>query len=230
MEVPEFSHGRWKRRPEVKKEIRDLLVLSREALKARLGSCSIKPISGEALIYFVRTAIADRDRVLLNAAFEALSRLATPQLLSDAWILPPDERHDHAQAVLMQVYKEAQDGGADYAEVNFNHYLKWRSIDQIRKRNKDLEVVNSCLDSTDASKLLQHTMPHSGLSPEDRVLIRMAMARLPRKVREVFLQYHYLGLTQPEIAEQHGRTPQRVSQWLADARKMLGMSGGEHEA
>ena len=149
MEGPEYSHscagpipralGKWERRSEVEAEIRVLIALPVDELKARLRQCiaGTEPILEETLVYLVREAIANTDRALLNLAFEALNRLATPVLLSHARILPLEERREHPQEVLMRVYAAAERGGTaiDYAEVNFNHYLKRRSIERLKERN-----------------------------------------------------------------------------------------------
>ena len=105
----------------------------------------------QTLIYLVRMAIANTDHTLLNLAFEALSKLATPALLKHSRMLLQDERSEHAQEVLMRVYAAAKQGGAaiDYAEVNFNSYLKCRSIERLRERNDDFEVVSRRINPTD---------------------------------------------------------------------------------
>src|SRR5512145_1054689 len=76
-----------KRRLEVETEIRVLIVLSMDELKVRLHKCIAgqAPISGEALIYLVRTAMFAADHTLLSLAFEAVCKLATASLLSHAW-------------------------------------------------------------------------------------------------------------------------------------------------
>jgi DNA-directed RNA polymerase specialized sigma24 family protein len=245
MEGPEHSHsgagavprapGKWKRRSEVETEIRVLIALPVDELKTRLHQCiaGAAPILEEALIYLIREAIAKTDRALLNLAYEALTRLVTPLLLSHARILPIEERREHPQEVLTRVYAAAKQGGAaiDYAEVNFNDYLKRRSIERLRERNNDFEVVNSRLDPTYESALLENTVSTREPSPECCGLIQMAIVKLPQKLKEVFLQFHYLKLTHAEIARQHGGvTTRTVHNWLAEAKAILGMSGGEHDA
>ena len=244
MEGSEHSHPRagavpralskQKRCSEVETEIRVLIALPADELKARLRQCiaGSAPILGETLIYLVRTAITAADHALLSLAFEALSKLATPSLLSHAWMLPKDEQLKHAQEVLMRVYAAAKQGGAaiDYAEVNFNDYLKCRSIDRLRERNDDFEVLNSRINPTDEYDPL-HTILAREPSLEGHVLLQIAIARLPPKLREVFIQFHFLKLTQAEIKRQHNvRTTRTIRNWLAEAEAMLGMSGGEHDA
>jgi DNA-directed RNA polymerase specialized sigma24 family protein len=244
MEGPEHSHscagaipralGKWKRRSEVETEIRILIGLPVGELKVRLHQCiaGAAPILGEVLIYLLRVAITNADRALLNLAFEALSKLATPALLKHARILPPDEQSEHAQEVLMRVFAAAKQGGAtiDYAEVNFNDYLKCRSIERLRERNNDFEVVSRRINPTDTYDPLNSVLDRDP-SLEGRVLLQMAIAKLPRKLKEVFLQFHFLKLTQEEIAQQHdGVEPRTIRNWLAEAKKILGMSGDKHDA
>lgn len=244
MEGSEHSHSRagavpralskWKRRSEVETEIRVLIALPADEIKARLHQCiaGAASILGETLIYLVRMAITHTDHTLPNLAFEALSKLATPTLLKHARMLPQDERFEHAQEVLTRVYAAAKQGGVaiDYAEVNFNAYLKYRSIDRLRERNDDFEVVSRRINPTDKYDPL-NTVPAQGPSLEGRVLLQIAIERLPLKLRKVFLQYHFLKLTQAEIAQQYDDVDTRtIRNWLMEAKAILGMSGGEHDA
>jgi len=148
--------------------------------------------------------MAASDHTLLNLAFVALCKLATPSLLKHAWRLPQDEQLEHAQEILMRVYAAAKKGGTaiDYAEVNFNAYLKYRSIDRLRERNDDFEVVSRRINPTDNHDPLNTVLAREP-SLEGRVLLQIAIAGLQPKLKEVFLQFHFLKLTQAEIARQY---------------------------
>jgi DNA-directed RNA polymerase specialized sigma24 family protein len=92
-------------------------------------------------------------------------------------------------------------------------------------------VFISRLDPTDEYDLLENTVPSREPSPECRGLIQIAIAKLPLKLREVFLQFHFLKLTQAEIARQYDDVDTRtIRNWLAEAKAILGISGGEHDA
>ena len=57
--------------------------------------------SAETMVYFCRLAHEAGDRALLNLAFEAMTKLATPKLLKSAWGQTPEDRNDQAQHILM---------------------------------------------------------------------------------------------------------------------------------
>ena len=59
----------------------------------------------ETLVFAANQAFAAAETKLFNLAFEALSKAATPLLLSQAWAAPKDTRPDQAQTILMQVFE-----------------------------------------------------------------------------------------------------------------------------
>ena len=61
--------------------------------------------------------------------------------------------------------------------------------------------------------------------------VRGALSVLPADQMRVIELAYFGGLTHAEIARQHGGvTTRTVHNWLAEAKAILGMSGGEHDA
>ena len=97
-----------------------------------------------------------------------------------------------------------------------------------RARKSTWEGANQREEPSEAGDPLDKE-PCRASGPEFRTLISVALAKLPPKHAEAFIQYHHSGLTQVEIAEHHGVTDRTIRTWLNKAAQTLGLSGEDYE-
>jgi RNA polymerase sigma factor (sigma-70 family) len=162
----------------------------------------------------------------LNLAFEALGKVATPLLLSQAWGQAADEREKQAQEVLLHLFKAIQDGAAGYAEVNFASFAKRKAISLYRTRASRFEGSNTRIEPTDEVDPLDDVAPRMS-SQEAQAALSRALDKLSPKIRAVFIQYHLMGLTYEEIAQQHDVDESTVRSWVKRANAIVGFAGGK---
>lgn len=182
----------------------------------------------ETLVHIVRLAFTAGNRKLLNLAFEALIKVASPLLFSQAWGLDRDQRKSQVQEILMHTFEKIRAGKAAFAETNFASFALRKSISLYRSRQARFEGANERIEPSDTFDPLD-LLPDRLPSAEDRALVRRALDRLSSKHRGAFIQYHLLGLTQDEIAAQHEVDASTIRYWLRRAKDALGLSGDEHD-
>ena len=226
--VPAVTGG--ERHPEVEDELRRWYALSeterfqllRESMERR------RVFSIEALVHICRQMFASGDRKALNFAFEALSKEATPLLLSQAWGLARDERHEQVQEILLHLFEKIQINKADFAEINFAAFSRRKAISLYRKKKTRFEGANQRIERTDEFDPLDN-LPARLPTPEVQALLAHSLNKLSPKHQEVFIQYHELRMTQKEISEHHGVTVRSVYNWLKSANAAIGLSGGNDD-
>ena len=184
----------------------------------------------EALIRVCRQANESGDTVKLNLAFEAVAKTATPLLLSQAFGQSKAEREDQAQEVLLELFEAVKSGKSSFAERYFSAFAKRRAVDLFRRRDAELEGKMKQLEptkSTDGKEELDpfDAIPDDAPNIEQRVLLSLAVEKLPPNARKAFIQYYHLGMKQKEIAAQHDVNVRTVHQWLKDAHVALGLKG-----
>ena len=217
--VPPLERGT--RPPKVEAELTRLYSLTDEQrldifrTSAQTGSgCSC-----EALVHFCSRARAADDERLVALTFEALAKTATPMLSSLAWSRIPADREDHAQDILKYTFKAIQAGRADFLECRFAAFAKRRTIDLFRKENRQFEsqlVRDEPVENHDPLE----AVPDRRLDPEDETMLREALGKLPRRLRQPFIQ-HLWGRTNAEIARLYGVTARTVYTWLKEASRIL---------
>jgi RNA polymerase sigma factor (sigma-70 family) len=182
----------------------------------------------EGLVRLCCQAHAAGDRAMLNLAFEALTKRATPLLITQAWGLSKAERLEQVQEVLIKIFTSIRDGKAEFAARRFAAYTRRRAVEMYRARKSTWEGTNQRKESSATGDPLDRE-PCRASGPEFRTLISNALAKLPPKHAEAFIQYHHGGLTQVEIAEHHGVTDRTIRTWLNKAAQALGLSGEDYE-
>jgi RNA polymerase sigma factor (sigma-70 family) len=183
-------------------------------------------ISTEALVHICAGAHRAGNRRLVNLSFEAVTKTATPLLLSQAFGQAEDERREQVQEILLQLFAAIRAGKSQLPERLFAKFAKRRSIDQFRRRDAKFEA------KSERSEPVAEADPVDDLadrtpSLEDRVLLSVAVDKLPPKLRTAFIQKHHFGMTQEEIAEQNDVDVRTVYSWLREAATALGLKGDE---
>lgn len=219
--VPPLTNGT--RRPMVEEELRRWYSMNEKERLLYLQECAkgYREFSIEAFVHISRQAFRNGNRRDFNLAFEVLSKRATPLLLSQAWRLAREDRLDQAQEVLLQLFKLIKDNKADFAESQFAAFARRKAISLSRKGKARFESRNERIEPTEESDPIDDLSARK-VTPEELTQISRSLDNLSVKHQQVFLQYHYLGMTQEEIAEHHGVTVRSVYNWLKSAEQTLG--------
>lgn len=228
--VPRLACG--KRRPEVEAELANLYDLDSEqrASSMRATVDGTQTFNCETLVHISRRAFAAGDRKLLNLAFEALAKTATPLLIYQArgkWMSPQD-REEQVQQILLEIFEAIRADKADFLESRFKAFTYRRSISHFRKRRARFEGANQRIEPTNEFNPIDN-VPARLPSEEARALLYSALDKLPEKQQAVFIQYHLFKMTQAEIAQHHGATVRSVYNWLKVTETAIGLSGGEDD-
>ena len=229
-DVPRLAHG--ERRPEVEAELQNWYELDSEQRASLLRAAvdGTQTFSFEMYVHISRHAFAAGDRKLMNLAFEALAKAATPLLLYQAKgkRRSREDRDDQVQQILLEIFEAMRAGKADFLESNFKAFTLRRSISHYRKRKARFEGANLRIEPTDEFDPIDD-IPARLPSQEARALLHSALDKLPDKQRAVFIQYHLVKMTQAEIAQHHGATVRSVYNWLKAAEAAIGLSGGDDD-
>lgn len=217
------------RRPEIEEQLRRWYNLDEDAQEQLLRNTvtSGRGFFPEALVHISRHAFGT-DHRRFNLAFEALAKVATPLLLSQAFGQPGHAHQDQAQTVLLLLFRDIKLGKVDFAERYFAGYAKKKAISLYRERRARIENKRKQIDLEEPSEELdQHPlrMPR----PELLTLLGQMLDRLSPKQREVFIQEHVLEMTRQEIAEHHGVDVRTIYNWLKEAKAVMDFAGGEYD-
>ena len=215
---------------EVEAEAAELGGLDPEALGGTLRAviAGSRRMSTEALVRISAAAHRAGNPRLLNLAFEAAAKTATPLLFSQAFGQADDERREQVQEVLLQLFTAIRAGKSQLAETFFAKFAKRRSIDLFRKRDSKIEAKLERSEPAGEADPVDE-LPEQGSSLEARILLSVAVDRLPTKFRTAFIQKYHFGMTQEEIAEQNDVDVRTVHEWLKAARTALGLEGDEND-
>ncbi len=216
------------RRPELDVEFREWVGLDIETCRQRLQEVirAARPATAELLVHLCRRAHGETDRRTLNLAFEALSKVATPLLMSRAWGMTAEERREQVQQILLDVFVAIQNDTANYAEAYFAAFAKRKAISLYRARQARFEGAFERIEPTEEFDPLDD-LPARIPSAEARALLAKAVDNLEPKHRTAFAQYHYLEMTQREIAAYHNVEERTVRHWLKKASTAVGLTGDE---
>lgn len=187
-----------------------------------------RPASAEALVRLCSFAHAEGDRPMLSLAFEALSKVVTPLLLSQAWGMSAEERRDQVQQILLQLLVTIQSSKAGLAASCFAAFAKRRAISLYRAHRARFEGANEREEPAGEDDPLDN-VPGRIPSAEHRALLALALGKLLPKHRAAFIQYHRFEMTQEEIAAHHGVDARTVRNWLKKAGRAVGLTGDEDD-
>ncbi|MHB8388658.1 MAG: P-loop NTPase family protein [Acidobacteriaceae bacterium] len=173
----------YRRRREVEKELEDFekLELPTALARAREGERSGKTtVSSEALVYILR-----REARIATARSPALSPIdgfvqiliqrAEVILRRHLWRLGDIDREEICKQVTDRIVDEIYEDSdlADYAEVNFNDWLRHNRLDAFRNQKRKIERMDRFGDSVDIAEDEAQVVPEdiddkadSGPTPE----------------------------------------------------------------
>jgi RNA polymerase sigma factor (sigma-70 family) len=185
-----------------------------------------RQISTEALVRICAGTHRVGNRQLVNLSFEAVTKTATPLLLSQAFGQAEDERREQVQEILLQLFAAIRAGKSQLPERFFAKFAKRRSIDLFRRRDARFEAKSEKSEPVAEADPVDELADRTP-SLEDRVLLSVAIDKLPPKLRTAFIQKHQFGMTQEEIAEQNDVDVRTVYTWLVEAATALGLKGDD---
>jgi RNA polymerase sigma factor (sigma-70 family) len=229
----------YKRRPAVERRIKDALASDGAALQTfaqQRDETAADYFPPEALVYFIRRAARSGGKRIVHALFRELYERCTPFLRGRARGFDKETRKEIIQEVFARIAAHLLDptDKADFAEVSFWSYLKCLCIDVIRERIGELENPVESLDAsrTDADEDQSSGLPNQiadyALSPEQMLILREGLARLPPKLRQVFIMAHALEMkidsknpNEMTLSRHFGVSEKTIRTWLKDADKLL---------
>jgi RNA polymerase sigma factor (sigma-70 family) len=226
--VPPVKNG--PRRPEVESELVAWYAMDRAQQVAALREAAAgnRGFTIETLVHISCQAHSAGSRADLNIAFAALTQVATPLLLSQAWGVAADERQDQAQEILLLLFKAIQAGTADYAEVNFASFAKRRSISLYRARASRFEESNTRIEPSDEADPLDD-VPTRMPSQEAQAALSLVLDKLAPRLRAAFIQYHVMQMTYEEIAQHYDVDESTARSWVKRANTIVGLGGGKDD-
>jgi RNA polymerase sigma factor (sigma-70 family) len=164
----------------------------------------------------------------VSLSFEAVAKTATGLLLAQAFGQADEARKDQVQEILLKLFEAIRSGKSRLAETFFAQFAKRRAIDQFRRRDTQIEGKLDRAEPTEESDPIGE-LPSREPALEDRVLLSVAVEKLPPKLRTAFIQKHTFGMTNKEIAEQNGVDVRTVHNWLKAAGETLGLEGDDDD-
>lgn len=233
----------YKRLAVVERQITQAVALDAKALIARAQNRDEEApdyISPEALVYFIRRADREGDRKVRDNLFRELLERCTPYFRGKFSGFDKSTQEDLQGEVLQKLVEDllAPDDRADFMEARFWRYLKCRVIDACRTAFRDAENTES-LDtgysgegeSEGRTKL--ELQKDGGLNPEQLAILSNGLAKLPTKLRRVFVLRHQVGMAigsdnpnddppgKLTLARQFGCSGRTIRKWLKEADELL---------
>lgn len=242
----------YKRLPETERQIVEAAVLDAKALLARAqhrDEAEPGYLAAETLVHFIRRADRNNDRKLRDDLFRELFERCKPFFRGQFRAFDRTIREDLDQEVLKKVVEAilAPDDRADFLEVRFWSYMKARAIDACRSmfaKTDDMESLDTGYSGQGESegRTRLESQVDGRLSPEKLAMLSEGLAKLPPKLRRVFLLRHAVGLAigsdEPDgdppgdkltLAQHFGCTGRTIRSWLKKADDLLAGLGEEGE-
>jgi len=234
----------YKRLPETERQIAEAAVLDAKALLAcaqNRDEAEPEYLAAEALVHFIRRADRNSERKLRDDLFRELFERCKPFFRGQFRAFDKVTREDLEQEVLKKVVEAilAPDDRADFLEVRFWSYMKARAIDACRSmlaKTYDTESLDTGYlgegESEGRTKL--ESQVDGRLSPEKLAMLSEGLAKLPPKLRQVFLLRHAVGMAigsddpdgDPQgdkltLAQHFECTGRTIRSWLKKADDLL---------
>lgn len=242
--IEALTRGGYKRLPATERQITDAINLDTALLVDRArqkDETAPGYLSAEALVYFIRRAHRSGDTKTRDKLFRDLFERCSPYFRGQFRGFTKEERED-LQCDLMKGIVEdiyAPDDRGDFMQVRFWKYLDNKRIDACRKtfrHSGDTESLDANFsDEGESARItLLETQADNMLSPEQLAMLSDALAKLPPRLRRVFLLRHYVGMKIGEddpaknageemtIAQQYGCSGRTIRNWLKEAERLLG--------
>jgi DNA-directed RNA polymerase specialized sigma24 family protein len=242
----------YKRLPATERQIAEAAVLDAKSLLARAqrrDEAEPEYLAPETLVHFIRRADRNNERKLRDDLFRELFERCKPFFRGQFRTFDKSAREDLQQEVLKKVVEAilATDDRADFLEVRFWKYLKRRTIDACKAafgQTDDTESLDTGYlgegESEGRTKL--ESQVDGRLSPEKLAIVSEGLAKLPPKLRRVFVLRHVVGMAIGDddldddppgdtltLAQHFGCTGRTIRSWLKKADYLLAGLGEKGE-
>lgn len=250
--VSPLTRRGYKRLPEIERQIAEAAVLDARALLAHAEQRDeAEPgyLAAETIVHFIRHADRNKDLKLRDALFRDLFERCKPFFRGHFRAFDKSTREDLQQEVLKKVVEAILAPGdrADFLEVRFWSFMKARAIDACRSmfaQTDDTESLDTGYlgegESEGWRKL--ESQVDGRLSPEKLAMVSERLAKLPPKLRRVFLLRHEVGMAiggndldddppgdKLTLAQHFGCTGRTIRSWLKKADELLAGLGEKGE-
>jgi DNA-directed RNA polymerase specialized sigma24 family protein len=250
--VAPLTRRGYKRRPEIELQIggavaldaTDLLGRAQQRDKAEPGN-----LAPEALVYFIRRADRDGNEKLRDDLFRELFERCKPFFRGQFRAFDKAAREDLQQEVSKKVVEAilARDDRADFLEVRFWSYMTKRAIDACRSmfaQTDDTESLDTgdLGDGESEGRTKLESQVDERMSPEEVAMVSIGWAKLPPKLRRVFVLRHVVGMAiggdgvgadppgdNPTLAQHFGCSGRTIRSWLRKADDLLAGLGEKGE-
>jgi len=241
----------YKRLPETERQIAKAAALDAKALLTcaqQRDEAEPEYLAAETLVHFIRRADRNNDVKLRDDLFRELFERCKPFFRGQFRGFGKETREDLQQDVLKKVVEAllARDDRADFMEVRFWWYLKRRTIDACKSAlayTDDMESLDTGYlgqgESEGRTKL--ESQADKRLSPEELTMVSEGLAKLPLKLRQVFVLRHVVGMAigaddpvddPPDdltLAQHFGCSGRTIRSWLKKADDLLAGLGEKGE-
>jgi|SRR5579862_2166885 len=252
LSVGALTRRGYKRLPEIERQIGEAVVLNANALLVRAqlrDEAEPGYLAPESLVHLIRRADRDGNQKLRDDLFRELFERCKCFFRGQFRGFDKATREDLQQEVLKKVVEVilARDDRADFLEVRFWTYLKRRVIDACKSmfaQTDDTESLDTGYlgegESEGRTKL--ESQVDGRPSPEKLAMISNGLAKLPPKLRQVFVLRHAVGMAigsddpaddppdNPTLAQHFGCSGRTIRAWLTKADDLLASLKDEGEA
>jgi DNA-directed RNA polymerase specialized sigma24 family protein len=241
----------YKRLPGIERQIAEAGVLDARALLAyaeHRNETEPGYLAAETLVHFIRHADRNNDLKLRDDLFRELFERCKPFFRGHFRAFDKTTREDLQQEVLKKVVEAilAPDDRADFLEVRFWSYMKARAIDACRSmfaqtdHSESLDTGYLSEGQSEGRTKLESQVDER-LSPEKLAMVSEGLAKLPPKLRRVFLLRHAGGMAiggdDPDddpgdkltLAKHFGCRGRTIRSWLKKADNLLAGLGEKGE-
>jgi DNA-directed RNA polymerase specialized sigma24 family protein len=241
--IEPLTRGSCKRLPATERQIADAVALAPAMLIERAqGREESSPdfLSAEALVFFIRRAVRTGDIKTRDALFRQLFERCMPYFRGQFRGFARETREDLQGDVMKKVVEDlfAADDHGDFMQVRFWKYLDNKRIDACRtafRHSDDMESLDTGFsgESESEGRTRLEKAADDRLSPEQLAILSEGLAKLPARLRHVFLLRHYVGMQvgsddpaddagdKLTIARQFGCSGRTIRNWLKEADKLL---------
>ncbi|WP_264614732.1 RNA polymerase sigma factor [Sphingobium xanthum] len=232
---PLTRNAEYRRLPETIRQIEAAIDLSSHDLVARAQINVANDqafLSPEALVFFVRRALAEHDGTTVADLMEVLIDRSLAPVAAGLKGFDEEERRDIIQTVLCRLTELllADDDRSDFAQVRFWMVLKRIRLSACVEQRSFVARFDQLDEENDAAMACA---PDGQLSPEEFAQLAEGLRALDPHLRRVFVMRHYQGWkigpeppdeedpNDPSLAGYFGKSSRTIRNWLSKAEAAL---------
>ena len=241
--VSALTRRGYKRTEATRRQIADALGLGATELTARArqrDKTAPDHLSAEALVYFIRRADGAGDRKTRDAVTRELLERCDVFFRGQFRGCSREEREDLQSTVITAMIEDLLDPGdrGDFMQARFWLYLKRKTISACEaafRHTGNTESLDTGFsgDAEFEGQTRLEAQVDKRLSPEQVTMLSEGLAKLPPRLRQVFLLRHYVGMKigadnpadnpphEVTLARQFDCSGRTIRNWLKEAEALL---------